>query len=170
MPLELTIRTDQRFDDLVANLEAFPDYWPAIVREHLPELGKRIVEIMREMVDPNRYTGGLQDSIESVYDDGEQTVTINPTVMRGQWDGGLILEMGTGPIPNAPYAPIRAWADFRGIPAFPVWYKIREEGVAAHPFIDRTLDAADEVIAETGRRMASAVADTVLTGTGTVSK
>ena len=45
--------------------------------------------------------------------------------------------LGTGPIPNAPYGPIAEWAAHKGIPAFPVWYKIRTEGITANRFDER---------------------------------
>ena len=58
------------------------------------------------------------------------TVTISPKVMRGKWDGGLILELGTRPIPNVPWMPIKRWADFRGVPAGPVTVRVFFNGLA----------------------------------------
>ena len=169
MPISITVKSDGVLEQVRANLDKLPQWYPAIIRTHLPRLGERIVEVMRSTVEPNRYTGGLSDSITSEYDDGEQSVAIFPTVERGQYDGGLILELGTRPIPNAPYAPIAAWADFRGLPAFPVWWKIRVEGVTAHPFLQATLEASESLIDETGRRIVTDMADSVLTGAGKVS-
>lgn len=44
---------------------------------------------------------------------------------------------GTEPIPNAPYTPIAEWAEKKGLPAFPVWYKIRTEGISENRFDQR---------------------------------
>ena len=169
MSLNFSLQSDGTLEQLSANLARFPEWWPAIVRTHLPPLGERVADVMRETIEPHRYTGVLSDSITSKYDDGEQAVSIYPTAKRGEYDGGLILELGTRPIPNAPWGPIKAWADFRGLPAFPVWWKIRNEGVNAYPFLQDTLDTSDDQINEAIRRMLTELADHILTGTGTVS-
>ena len=166
MSLSWSVKSDGTLEQIVANLQKFPQWWPVVVREYFPPLGERVSEIMRQVVEPHRYTGALSDSITSEYNDGDQSVSIFPTAMRGQYDAGQILELGTRPIPNAPYGPIAAWADFKGLPAFPVWWKIRNEGVNAYPFLQDTLDAADEHIHETMRRMLSQLADDILTGAG----
>lgn len=170
MPLGVTIKTDRKIEQLRAALQAMPRWMPAVIRTHLPPLGERVVEVMQAEIEPHRYTGELSDSIVSEYDDGEYAVSVHPTAMRGgKHDAGVLLELGTDPIPGVPWAPIKAWADFRGIPAFPVWMSIRTRGVKPHPFLQRTLDSSEGLIAETARRMAEDVAQAVLTGTGTES-
>ena len=44
---------------------------------------------------------------------------------------------GTDAIPNLPWDPIAEWAHRKGLPPFPVWMKIREEGVTANPYHER---------------------------------
>ncbi len=135
-----TLESDGVIEAFAAKLAVAPEWMPAIYERHMPDLGGNVADIMQSVIEPNRYKGDLQESIISQYDPLAQAVSIYPTVKRGAWDGGTILELGTGPIPNAPWAPIAAWADFRGIDAFPVWWGIREHGVKAHPFLQRTLD------------------------------
>lgn len=126
---------------LERNLRNAPAWMLTRRRKAARQLGRLGVDAMRDMVDVNRYTGKLGSSISATYQDDGATAVISPKVMRGRWDGGLILEMGTRPIPNAPWAPIKKWANFKGLPGFPVWYKIRMHGVAAHPFLMRTWQA-----------------------------
>lgn len=137
---DFTLTSDGVIEAFAAKLAAAPEWMPAIYERHMPELGGMVAEIMQGVIEPNRYTGALQDSIVSRYDPLAQAVRIYPTAQRGQWDAGTILELGTGPIPGAPWGPIKAWADFRGVEAFPVWWSIRTVGVKPHPFLRRTLD------------------------------
>ena len=147
--MSVTIKSDGVLEAISAKLSAAPDWLPTIYERHLPWLGAQVAETMEGVLEGNRYTGELQSSIVSVYDPSAAEVSIHPTAQRGgRGDGGVILELGTGPIPNAPYGPIAAWAAFRGLPAFPVWWKIRTIGLDAHPFLQRTFDDG-----ETGRAM-----------------
>lgn len=154
--MTLTIKSDGVLEAVSAKLTAAPDWFPAIYERHMPWLGAQVSEVMESVLEQNRYTGSLQSSITSVYDPTAAEVSIHPTVQRGGHDGGVILELGTGPIPNAPYGPIAAWAAFRGLPAFPVWYKIRTVGADAHPFLRRTFDdgMTGQAMQETARRIA----------------
>jgi len=123
-----------------SNLAAAPTWMPQIISDRAHDLGPLAIRVMQEEVRANLYTGALIDSISADYENNDSLVTVAPRAMRGKWDAGLILEFGTRPIPNAPWKPIAAWADFKGIPAAPVVIKIRTQGVSAHPFLDRTLD------------------------------
>ena len=152
------------------NIGQLPRWMPAIVRTHLKTLSTVAVDTMREAVAEHHYTGSLEDSIRAEFTDAGKTLTVGPTVKRGRWDGGLILETGTRPIPKLPWAPIKKWADFRGIPAWPVFYHIKTEGVAAHPFLDRTMKAMEPRIDEAARRMAEDAAEAVVSGRGTESE
>src|SRR5512139_1197262 len=122
-------------ENLRARMVSTPQWIPQRAARHMHVLGPKAVRRMKYAVMENVYTGKLQESIRDEYDNGGLTVRIAPTVMRGRWDGGSILEMGTRPIPRAPWAPIARWAGFRGLPAFPVVYKIRTRGVSPHPFM-----------------------------------
>lgn len=44
---------------------------------------------------------------------------------------------GTRPIERLPWAPIDEWASRKGIPTFPVWHKIRTQGITANPYHER---------------------------------
>lgn len=140
MPLTVRWSPTDAPEVLAANLRSAPSWMPKVISKAAHRLGPAAVDVMRDVTDVNRYTGALGESISDEYSDGDRIVTISPKVMRGRHDGGLILEFGTRPIPNAPWGPIAAWANFRGLPAGPVWMKIRRSGAAAHPFLDRTLE------------------------------
>jgi hypothetical protein len=131
-------------------------------------LGAIVVGEMKAAVEQHRYTGALSDSITHESADRGYEQRIHPTAMRGAYDAGTILELGTRPIPNLRWAPIRAWADFKGLPAFPVWWKIRTLGVSEHPFLQRTLDASGAHIMEAAQRMVMTAAEQILYGGGKV--
>ena len=141
--MSVTIKSDGKLEAVVANLESGATWMPKIIEQGMRALGKQVITRMQAAIEPNRYTGALSESITSEYDSAQMAVSIFPTAKRGNYDGGVILELGTGPIPNAPWAPIARWAEFRGLPAFPVVYKIRTVGVSEHPFLQRTLDSAE---------------------------
>lgn len=135
-------------ENMRQRMSTAPSWVPQRASKHMRALGPKVVRRMKYAVIENVYTGALQESIRDEYQDGGLTVIVSPTVMRGRWDGGSILELGTRPIPRAPWAPIARWAGFRGLPAFPIVYKIRTQGVSAHPFLQRTLDDADSDLTE----------------------
>ena len=144
MPSDIGIRSDGVMEQFVKNANAAPKWMPRVIEHGLTYLGKQIAVKMQQEVRKHRYTGALEDSITSEYTPNR--VEIGPTAKRGKFDAGVILELGTKPIPNLPWSPIKKWADFRGIEAFPVWYSIREKGVQAHPFLKRTLVASEGLI------------------------
>ena len=130
-----TVTSDGVIEAFAAKLAVAPEWMPQIYGRHMPKLGETVGEVMNTLLEVNRYTGTLQEAITSEYDLTEQAVRIFSGVPYA-----ARLETGSGPIPNAPWAPIKAWADFRGIPAYPVWWKIRTIGVAPHPYLQRTLE------------------------------
>jgi len=112
------------------------------VRGNLKILGGRIKFIMRQSLREHRYTGQLE---ESVQDDATDTeLEVGPTKKyKGGYDAGRILSTGTGPIPRLPFEPIKRWAEFRGLPAGPVWLSIREHGIKPHPWIEKVMMRGD---------------------------
>lgn len=121
-----------------------PQWIPQQISKQLPLLGRKIVPIMKKQIRGRRYTGGLENSVTSSYDSVNKEVSIGPSAKRGQFDAGLILQEGTKAIPNAPWKPIQAWAIKRGIAKpFFVLMKIREQGIAAHPFLNETMDTSE---------------------------
>lgn len=146
---DFTITSDGVLEAVAAKLDAIDEWFPELLQPHMELLGRAEEDVMYTLLEPNRYTGALQESITSMYDPTAQEVAIYPTAQRGDFDAGTLLELGSGPIANAPWAPIKAWADFRGVPAFPVWWAIREFGVKPHPFLQRTADDLRTVTAMT---------------------
>jgi len=145
MPMVITIRSDGKLEAYAERMSKSPAWLPRQIDLALSALGPTLMSRMRTALMANRYTGGLEESVRADYDRGAKRLTVGPTkkTADGKWDRGMILELGTRPIPRAPWTPIRLWANFRGLPAFPVWWKIRTKGVAAHPFLDRTLAASE---------------------------
>jgi hypothetical protein len=147
---------------VAGNLSGARSWMPKAISRAAHQLGQAGVDVMRDATDVNRYTGSLGESISAEYGSDDTVVTISPKVMRGIHDGGLILEFGTRPIPRAPWAPIAAWASFRGAPMPGAWLKIRSSGVSPHPFLDRTLQYMDGEIAPILEELLRDVTDTYL--------
>lgn len=164
MPVEVRWVPPGIIEQIAGRLRTLPAWLPARSARHMRVLGGKAVRRMKYAVMENVYTGALQESIRDEVADRGLTVRIAPTVMRGRYDGGSILEMGTRPIPNAPWAPIARWAAFRGLPAFPIVYKIRTQGVSAHPFLQRTLDDTVPDIDAALRDLADDILSTILNG------
>lgn len=160
MPDFLTIRSDGVLEAVGAKLDDAAAWMPEILATHMPWLGGMEVDVMSSVLERNRYTGELQASVVSTYDPLAQEVTIYPTAQRGNYDAGTLLMWGTGPIPNAPFGPIKLWAESHGLPAFPVWWKIRMVGVNAHPFLMDTRDNPQTTgnVTEAGRRIVTDMA------------
>jgi hypothetical protein len=112
------------------------------IQGNMKVLGGRIQWIMRQTLQEHRYTGQLEESVQ--YDATDTQVEIGPTKKyKGGYDAGRILSTGTGPIPNLPFEPIKRWAEFRGLPAGPVWMKIKQEGISPHPWIEKVMMRGD---------------------------
>ena len=161
------------FKNLAATLRAAPSWHKQYVRKNMMELGRRVAYVMQQETFKHRYTGSFSKSIRHKYTSNPwPRVEIGPTVKRGKYDGGLILEYGTRPIPNLPFAPIARWAAFRGLPAGPVWYSIKTKGVKAHPFLQRTLNSPRTQVAirNTAERIGMDLAGHAFTKFGGTSK
>jgi hypothetical protein len=179
MPDFLTILSDGVLEAVGARLASAPDWMPEILGTHMPWLGDMEVDVMTGILERNRYTGELQSSVISQYDPLTQEVKIFPTAMRGEWDAGALLMDGTRPIRNAPFGPIKAWAESHGLPAYPVWWKIRTVGVAAHPFLMDTLnngqttgnmnEAAQRIVADMAIEIAATSGAAALMGVGNMT-
>jgi len=68
--------------------------------------------------------------------------------IRSDLRHALFVMHGTGPIPNLPWAPIEEWAQKKGLPTFPVWHKIRTEGVSANPYHERAWQTTRQSLQE----------------------
>jgi len=158
----LKITLDPVLQRIEERLRTFPTWLPRVIEGPMRALGIVVKENMRVVVGPHRYTGALSQSLISQYDGAQQQVTIGPTAKRGAYDAGLILELGTRPIPNAPWAPIKRWSDFRGLPAFPVWYAIRTRGVKAYPFLQETMDTSGPQLGKTAGEIVTRIAEGAL--------
>jgi hypothetical protein len=160
------------FEKLQANFAHAPEWLPKIVEDAIRRLGPLGMQRMRSAIAPNRYTGELSNSIITDYGKAEGSshnfqVSIFPEAMRGgRWDAGLLLELGVPhPIPNLPYAPIAAWAAFRGAPMPQVWLGIRAHGVKAHPFLDNSLENVMPDVEIEQTRILDEMIEKVLEGT-----
>ena len=158
------IRDDGVLEQIAGYAKSAPQWIPGVISKHMRRLGPKAVARMREAVHPHRYTGALEDSIAAIYSDSDKRIEIYPSAMRGKWDAGLILELGTRPIPRAPYRPIATWAAFRGAPMPGAWLKIRLRGVFAHPFLNRAIGALAPNIEAAAGDMAQDAAMHVLWG------
>ena len=118
-----------------------------VLARNMQALGRRLAYLMRQTVKEHKYTKALEEGIVSEFDASGLRLEVGSTAKRGRWDAGELLERGTGPIPNVPFSVIKAWADKKGLPAGPIWYKIKTEGVAAHPWFQRFLDRGDVKLA-----------------------
>lgn len=166
--LVISIRTDGALNEIERSLTTAPQWTPRKVQRTLKTLGPAAVRRMKEAVNPHWYTGALEESIRAEYHDGGMTVEIGPAAKRGKWDAGLLLELGVPHgIPRAPWGPIAAWANYRGLPAFPIWYKIRTVGVAEHPFLERTVEALEGDIEAAVGLLLDDLARTALYGNST---
>lgn len=164
--MSVTIELGESYKRFNESLAKMPDWMPAIIRTHLDALAPSLEDRMREAVAENRYTGAMEESITHEFQDGGNELHVHPTAKRGAYDAGTLLELGVPHPVRAPWAPIKAWAEFRGLPPFPIWYKIRTQGIDAHPFLDRTARAAEPQIEEAARRMATDAAQALVSGVG----
>ena len=125
----------------ISNLGRAESWVPPVIHKQMPMLGKQISALMKNQLSSHDYLGTLSQSVQSDYDAGTTTVTIGPDAKRGSYDAGMIMEMGTAPIPNLPWYPIKAWAEARGVNnPRGVWLGIRAGGVQPHPFLEATMN------------------------------
>lgn len=135
--------TTENIAELADHMASAPLWAPQFIDANMEGLGRRVSAIMKAQVKRHRYKGDLEDSITHDYDSFRIRLEIGPRHKRGKYDAGLLLQRGTKPIPNVPFGPIKRWAEFRGLPAGPVWWKIKTKGVSAHPFLGETLQRGD---------------------------
>jgi len=105
------------------------------------ETRRILLEIANELVNnlkieaPTGATGDLQRSIQILRrDDGE-------IILGSRLDYAEFVQTGTGPH-APPFEPIQVWA--RRVlgdegAAWPVWWKIKQEGTDANPYVDRAM-------------------------------
>ena len=147
----MPIRLDMKWQEIKKNM--ITAKVEPIIRDELSMAGEAISRVMRNHLARRDYTGNLALSVmKEVHTGTNPRVEIGPTAQRGGFQAGAILEHGTGPIPSLPFAPIRKWAEFRGLPAGPIWYKIKTEGVSAHPWLE---EVASDPEVQQARRTAS---------------
>ena len=139
---------DREVRQAISNLPRANKWIPEGVSRELPALGKKVNFMMRDQISRStrRYTGVLEDSVVDEYNKSTMEESIHPTAMRGTHDAGLIAQLGTRPIPNVPWAPIKAWGLSRPggiLTALAAMKSIREHGVKPHPFLLETMNRAD---------------------------
>lgn len=134
----LSIKTEG-LRELAASLQATIADTRKQVEDTMTHMGPIIVNMMRRQMAPHRYKGDLENSIEWSYNPSSRELRVGSSLMRGSFNALAILERGTGPNESVPFAPIAAWAAFRGIPAGPVWMSIKQGGTMAHPVTEPTI-------------------------------
>jgi len=116
---ETVIRIDKRdMEDKLNKIEE------ELQSELLEGLREPALDAKRTMIESQpKYTGKLQGATD-IEETGDLEITIGPWGI----DYALDLIEGTSTI-DATFSEIAAWADFRGLPAGPVWYKLITEGI-----------------------------------------
>lgn len=141
MPQVLTVDNKQ-LEAMADRFAQIPGMRAMFVRRNLTELGRELKTVVNRALEEHRYTGALQQSL-GVAVDGDW-LEVGPTrKYGGGWDAGWILQSGTRPIARVPFEPIRRWAEFRGLPAGPVWYKIKTKGVSGHSWLEKVFSQAE---------------------------
>ncbi len=128
----LTI-TSKGFRELAASLKFAAANTGTPIQEVFEDMGPKIVNMLQRSLAPHKHTGELSDSVTWEYKSHARELHVGTGLPRKQFNALSLLERGTGPIPAVPFAPIARWAEFRGIPARPVWMSIKQKGVIAHP-------------------------------------
>lgn len=95
--------------------------------------------------------GSLQQSI--VAEAYETKAYVYPSQSHAEW-----VQKGTRPH-TAPFAPIKKWAERRGLPPGAVWHSIRRKGTKPNKFIDRTTDKLKKDVPGMVNKMANRIAD-----------
>ena len=134
----LSIKTEG-IRELAASLEATAGDVRTQVKDTMEHMGPIIVNMMRRQMAPHRYRGDLENSIEWSYNPSTRELRVGSNLMRGSYNALAILERGTRPNDAVPFAPIAAWASFRGLPAGPIWMSIKQRGLMAHPVTEPTI-------------------------------
>lgn len=156
----ITVSIDPKLLTLPDTLTRAAAGLPGTVQAELTDLGELVEVEMRTQMTPNRWRGNLEDSVEAWAK--PWAVEIAPRLMAGPWYRSDILEFGTRPIPDVPFDPIADWAESHGLPAVPVWLKIRQKGVEAHPYIRATLERSDRHILRSAERLTIRVANSAM--------
>lgn len=145
VPLKIDVEELNRWGKHMANAAT---WFPRFLDANMEGLGRRVAYLMGQQIRRHKISGSLAESIKSSYDAHKIRLEIGPEKKYGgKWDAGLILQRGTRPIPNMPFGPIKEWAAFRGLPAGPIWMKIKQKGLDAHPFLKETLERGDTKVA-----------------------
>jgi hypothetical protein len=136
------------YQRLVGEIAGVPDKLCELIAKDLErtlkkEAPKGITGEMRKSWRADRISqiaavlGGLLNVVETrIGSIGSEWVVGNPV------DYAAYVNDGTRPhVP--PKAPIMEWAEFRGLPWFPVWRAICDRGTKANPYIDRSIEAVN---------------------------
>ena len=129
------------------------------VKEVLEEMGPKVAAMMQRALSPHRYTGQLSDSITWEYKSGQRELHVGSDLTYKNYNALSILESKTGGNPSVPFTPIARWAEFRGLPAGPIWMSIKKKGTAAHPIRDPIIVSSefDRLLAEGTKRLGNKI-------------
>lgn len=122
------------FDELIKDFNKAP----RIVGEQIQQAVRRsAIHIQREAIKESPIDSGVLRSMINVTFPGEFSATISSDAKYS-----IYVHEGTPPH-KAPFKPIAKWAQRKGIPAFPIWYKIQQKGTKANPFMKRGVKNAE---------------------------
>lgn len=137
------------FERLCGEIQGVPDKVCEITALDLEK------SIKREL-DDSKYTGQLRASWRADKNSGHevlgglfQLTTTRKGGAGAEWIVGsnlpraAYLNDGTRPH-TPPMKPIQEWAEFKGLPWFPIWLGIVEHGTKANPYIDRGLETTNK--------------------------
>lgn len=162
MPASNAIRLEG-FKEIARNLGLGWSKANAAIEPIMLDLGDSIAGEMKASVEDNAYTGALSDSMEANYNPRTGRLLVRPMLLRGGYWGGDLLEYGSKPH-YAPWAPIKEYADYRGIPAGALWYTIATEGTKPHPFMQRAFQSSAKFIKDATGQITKALAGLYLNG------
>lgn len=154
----MRIIVDKKFKQIRENLDNIRV--DRIAKRLLDRAGREIASVMTRVLSHHDYTGELSSSVqcETTVSGATAKVEIEPTARRRQWHAGSILQHGATNLRNIPFTPIKRWAEFRGLPAGPVWMSIRQSGrIQGHSWLplvasdSQTRGAINEVRQDLGR-------------------
>jgi len=139
------------FERLVGTLEGVPDRVCELTALDLEK------SIKNELED-SKYTGQLRASWRADQNKGAEVmgglfnvVTSHRGSIGAEWVVGSPLPraayLNDGTRPHCPpKAPIKKWAEFKGLPWFAVWKGICEHGTKANPYIDRAQEKTNREV------------------------
>ena len=129
----MILLTSKGIRELADSLAAAAIGTDSEIQKVFEDMGPRIADLMRRALAPHRYTGELAESVTWEYKSGPRELHVGSDLTRRNYNALSLLEGGAKPNAAVPFTPIAKWAEFKGLPAGPIWMSIKTRGVEAHP-------------------------------------